>query len=194
MPTPVLTSSVVSPLDPPYEAETQAILSKWMPPGAPHEPLSLFCSLVKNADLMTAMRSLGSYFLGSRSPFSVRLREMIILRTCARSGCEYEWGVHVTGFAAAANLSAEDIQELTNGAAESPHWSGAEQAALQACDQLLATANLDTATRSKLQNFFDEPTILAILTLIGWYRLIAGLANTVCDSGESWAARFKDYR
>jgi 4-carboxymuconolactone decarboxylase len=187
-------ASLVTPLTPPYTAETDAMLRRWMPPGAPFGPLALFRSMAKNEELMTAMRSLGSYFLGPRSCLPLRLREMIILRTCVKASCEYEWGVHVTGFAAAAELSAVDIQELTFGAAESPHWSAPEQAVLQACDQLATTANIDAATRGKLQNCFDDASILAIVTLAGWYRLIAGLANTVCEEGESWAACFKDYR
>ena len=185
--------TLVAPLEPPYEAETKAMLEKWMPPGAPFEPLALFRSMARNPDLMVAMRSLGSYFLGSRSCLPIRQREMVILRTCARVGCEYEWGVHVTAFAEHAGLSKVDIRELTSGAAESPHWTATERTILHACDQIVATANLDTSTRKRLQHEFDDATILALITLTGWYRLIASVANTVCAEGESWSARLADY-
>ena len=186
-------TSLVPPLMPPYGAETEAMLRRWMPPGAPFEPLALFRSMAKNEDLMAAMRALGSYFLGSRSPLSVRLREMLILRTCAGAACEYEWGVHVTAFADAAGLSRTDIREVSTGAADSPRWSSAEQAALLACDQLSASANLGEAARQALARHYDEREILALITLVSWYRLIAALANTVCEQSESWAARFADY-
>lgn len=189
-----MTMSLVPPLTPPYATDTEAMLKRWMPPGAPFEPLALFRSLAKNDDLMTAMRGLGSYFLGPKSILSVRFREMLILRTCAKAACEYEWGVHVTAFAHEASLSAVDIQELTFGAAESPHWSAPEQAILSACDQLIETATIAPAVREKLKAHFDEATILAIICLVGWYRLIAGLANTVCEQGEPWADTFAAYR
>ena len=37
-----------------------------------------------------------------RGPLSLREREIVIDRTCALTGCEYEWGVHVALFAKAA--------------------------------------------------------------------------------------------
>jgi alkylhydroperoxidase family enzyme len=189
-----MTMSLVPPLTPPYAPDTEAMLKRWMPPGAPFEPLALFRSLAKNDELMKAMRGLGSYFLGPKSILPVRFREMLILRTCAKAACEYEWGVHVTAFAHEASLSAVDIQELTFGAAESPHWSAPEQAILSACDQLMETTALSPAVCQKLKAHFGVATILAIICLLGWYRLIAGLANTVCEQGEPWADTFAAYR
>src|SRR4051812_29406070 len=41
-----------------------------------------------------------------RGPLSLREREIVIDRTCALNGCEYEWGVHVATFSDAAHLTA----------------------------------------------------------------------------------------
>ena len=189
-----MAKSLVPPLTPPYAPDTEAMLKRWMPPGAPFEPLTLFRSLAKNDELMTAMRGLGSYFLGPKSILPIRLREMLILRTCSKAACEYEWGVHVTAFAREASLSSVDIQELTFGAAESPHWPALEQSVLSACDQLVETATVSPSAREKLKAHFDDATILAIICLVGWYRLIAGLANSVCEQAEPWADTFSAYR
>ncbi len=52
------------------------------------------------------MMATGGHFLGRGSTLAIRDREIVIDRTCARCGNEYEWGVHVAAFAEAAGLSA----------------------------------------------------------------------------------------
>jgi hypothetical protein len=42
-----------------------------------------------------------------RGPVSLRHREIVIDRTCARCDCAYEWGVHVAFFANGLRLPAE---------------------------------------------------------------------------------------
>lgn len=41
----------------------------------------------------------GSYELSRKLSVSMRDREILIDRTCARCRCEYEWGVHIAFFA-----------------------------------------------------------------------------------------------
>jgi alkylhydroperoxidase family enzyme len=60
-----------------------------MPPGVP--PLGLFTTLARVPRVWDRFRA-GS--LLDRGPISLRHREIIIDRTCARCGCAYEWGVH----------------------------------------------------------------------------------------------------
>ena len=62
--------------------------------GAP--PLILFRVIAGNARAWEKFRA-GS--LLDRGPLSLREREIVIDRTCALTGCEYEWGVHVATFA-----------------------------------------------------------------------------------------------
>ena len=50
------------------------------------------------------MRPLGAGILGSRATVPLGLRELMIDRTCALTGAEYEWGVHARAFGAAAGL------------------------------------------------------------------------------------------
>lgn len=40
-----------------------------------------------------------------------REREIVIDRTCARCGCEYEWGVHVAAFGSAVGLTPDQLEE-----------------------------------------------------------------------------------
>src|SRR5690349_16289700 len=90
----------ISPIEPPYAPDVAASLAKWMPPGSALEPLALFRTIAHHPTLSERMRGLGAAFLG-RGTIGLRARELLILRTTARCGAEYEWGVHVSAFAAA---------------------------------------------------------------------------------------------
>ena len=87
--------SRIAPLQPPY-ARIQAQFDRIMR-GAP--PLVLFRVMAGHARAWEKFRA-GS--LLDRGPLTLREREIVIDRTCALNGCEYEWGVHVATFAEAA--------------------------------------------------------------------------------------------
>ncbi|WP_163923672.1 carboxymuconolactone decarboxylase family protein, partial [Raoultella planticola] len=67
---------------------------------------------------------------------SLREREIVIDRTCARTGCEYEWGVHVAKFAEKARITATDVAELLAVPANTGHWTAAEAALIATVDAL----------------------------------------------------------
>jgi alkylhydroperoxidase family enzyme len=181
----------ITPVDTkPADAELAAELARWMPPGAGLEPLVLFRSLARHPALMQAMRPLGAYILGRRLGLSLRLRELLILRVCARCGCEYEWGVHVAGFGAAAGLDAEVVAATVRGAADAPCFAPIEQALLAAVDALCAGPALTDVDWERLAEHFDDAQRLEILVAVGWYRLIATLCNGLALPREPWAARF----
>ena len=92
--------SRIAPLQPPYAPEIQQQFDRIMR-GAP--PLVLFRVMAGNARAWEKFRG-GS--LLDRGPLSLREREIVIDRTCALNGCEYEWGVHVATFAEPAHLTA----------------------------------------------------------------------------------------
>jgi len=79
----------IAPLDPPYTPETATLLGKWMG-TAEQEPLTLFRTLAVHDQLASRMRPLGAGILG-HPRLHPRERELLILRTCARAGAEYEW-------------------------------------------------------------------------------------------------------
>src|SRR5689334_4930253 len=107
----------ILPLSPPYAPEVETMLRKWMPPGSAIEPLVLFRTLVRHGPLSDRMRPLGSGILG-HGTLPPRVRELLILRTCARAGAEYEWGVHVTAFATTAGLDDATVRRTANAGAD----------------------------------------------------------------------------
>ena len=89
--------SRLQPLGPPYEPDVEERLSAMMPPGVP--PILLFRTFARNLPMAAAMDGWGHYELSKRLSLTLRDREIVIDRTTARCGCEYEWGVHVAFFA-----------------------------------------------------------------------------------------------
>ena len=83
-------------LQAPFEPAVGELLGAMMPPGAP--PIGLFRTMVRNLPMTAAMHGFGAYELSRRLTVSLREREIVILRTCAGCGAEYEWGVHVEVF------------------------------------------------------------------------------------------------
>src|SRR5258708_4224140 len=120
--------SRIAPLEPPYAPEIQEQFDRTMR-GAP--PLMLFRVVASQARAWEKFRA-GS--LLDRGPLSLREREIVIDRTCALTRCEYEWGVHVAAFAAAAHLTDEQVRATVLGKADAACWSAAEQALIAAVD------------------------------------------------------------
>src|SRR5438034_8021812 len=125
--------------------------------GAP--PLLLFRTMAGHARAWDKFRA-GS--LLDRGPLSLREREIAIDRTCARTGCEYEWGVHVTTFAEAAKLTEQQVRATVFGAAAEACWSEAEQALIAAVDALHERATLTEAEFTAPSAPSDEGQIFEI--------------------------------
>src|SRR5688572_22868840 len=130
------TAPRIAPLQPPYPPEIQQQFDHVMR-GAP--PLLLFRVMAGHTRAWEKFRA-GS--LLDRGPLSLREREIVIDRTCARTGCEYEWGVHIAAFAEAAHLTEEQVRATVLGAAADACWSAAEQALIAAVDALHDRATL----------------------------------------------------
>jgi alkylhydroperoxidase family enzyme len=181
---PEATMSRIAPLEPPYAPEIQDQFDRIMR-GAP--PLALFRVLAGNARAWEKFRA-GS--LLDRGPLSLREREIVIDRTCALTGCEYEWGVHVATFADPAHLSSEQVRAIVLGGADAPCWSQSEQALINAVDALHHRATLSDAEFAALSSHHDDAKIFEIILLCGFYRTVSYLANALDLPLEENAARF----
>jgi alkylhydroperoxidase family enzyme len=176
--------SRVEPLQPPYDAETQAQFDAIMR-GAP--PLVLFRVLAAQP---RAWRKFRNAALLDPGPLSLREREIVIDRTCALTGCEYEWGVHIAIFAKAAKLSDEEIRATVDGGADAACWSAAERVLIEAVDALHYRATLSEAEFGNLRASFSEAQILELMMLCGFYRTVSYIANGLDLPLETKGARF----
>ena len=174
----------IAPLVPPYPPEIQAQFDRIMR-GAP--PLALFRVMAGHARAWDKFRAGG---LLDPGPLSLRQREIVIDRTCALTGCEYEWGVHVAIFAAAAQLTEEQVRATVSGPPDASCWSEAERAMIAAVDALHRRATLSETEFEALAAHCDEDKILEIILLCGFYRTVSYLANALALPLEKNAARF----
>lgn len=177
--------SRIAPLDPPYAADVQASFDQIMPPGAP--PLVLFRAIATSE---RAWRKFRAGSLLDRGPLSLREREIVIDRTCALTGCEYEWGVHIAAFAAAAGLTEAEIAATVAEPADAPCWSLAERALIAAADALHQRSRLSDAEFAALAAHYDREQILEIILLAGFYHTVSYVCGALDLPLEEAAARF----
>ena len=178
----------IAPLPGPYEVEIEEAFQRIMPAGM--EPLTLFRTQAHNPRVLK--RVFASNLLDKGS-ISLRDRELIILRTCAGCGSEYEWGVHVALFAKRAELDAATI--VASHANASAHGQLAERDALlvKAVDELHASSNITDATWAALSGEFSSAQLVEIIALVGFYHTISFMTNAMRIELEAFAPRFSDY-
>jgi alkylhydroperoxidase family enzyme len=180
----------IAPLEPPYAPDVEAALSKWMPPGSPVEPLRLFRTLVVHDTLASRMRPLGASILGSTAKVPAPLREVMIHRTCALTGAEYEWGVHVIGFGKPLGLSKEQLDSTVHGSWTDACWDNEQSSIFRLADELHTTSTVSDELWAELSAQFDPPQILELLVTAGWYHAISYVCNGARVQHEEWAAQF----
>ena len=176
--------SRIAPLEPPYGPEIQGQFDRIMR-GA--EPLMLFRVIASNARAWEKFRAAS---LLDRGPLTLREREIVIDRTCARTGCEYEWGVHVATFADAAQFTEAQVRATALDDAGASCWSAPEQALIAAVDALHERATLSDGEFKALSTHYDDAKIFEIILLCGFYRTVSYLANGLDLPPEEKAARF----
>lgn len=179
----------IAPLKPPYEPETDDMLKRWMPPGATIEPLALFRTLAIHPDLMSRMRPLGSGIL-NHGEVPARDREIVLHRTCARAGAEYEWGVHAATFASAVGLSEDQVAGTAAPSADEASWAPEDADLIRLADELHDTCAVSDELWARLAERYTDRQLLELVIIAGWYRTIAYVTNAVRVPLESWAARF----
>jgi alkylhydroperoxidase family enzyme len=176
----------IAPVEPPYDDETADVLRKWMPPGADVEPLKLFRTLAVHSDLASRMRPLGAGILG-HGRVDPREREIVIHRTCARAGAEYEWGVHAVAFGRPLGLTDAQLTATVHGGPDDRAWSERDAMLVRLCDELHATATISDELWELLAAEWAPDQLLELVVIAGWYRLIAYVINACGVEPEAWA-------
>lgn len=177
----------LAPLVAPYPPAAAAVLEK-MTFGMP-QPLALFRTLAHNPRVLDRVRLGG---LLDRGSLSLRQRELAILRTCARCGAEYEWGVHVRIFQPQTGMSEAQIAATVHGGADDALWCEDERAILALADALHASARLNDALYTRLQRSFSAEQMVELVALAGFYHAIAFAIGAFAIEHEPDAPRFPD--
>ena len=175
-------SARVTPLEPPYPAPVQAALDRIMPAGIP--PLALFRTLTRNERVFLRLMAGG---LLDRGSITLREREIVIDRACARCGCEYEWGVHVAFFAERVGLGPDQLAAVAGG--DPAALPERERLLLRLVDALHDDARVDDALWAALRAHFTEEQLVELVALAGFYHLISFVANALRIPLEPFGAR-----
>jgi alkylhydroperoxidase family enzyme len=190
MPAPIDTAPRIAPLQPPYEPEVARTLERLMPPGV--EPLKLFRTVAVNHAVLERFRTTGAYLLnfGTLDPAD---REVVIHRTCALCGCEYEWGVHATVFGRPLGFTDEQLRATVNGDSDDPAWSDRQQLLVRLSDELHADGTVSDSLWKRLAAEWSDPQIVELLAVAGFYHLVSYIANSARveleDAGERFPIR-----
>jgi alkylhydroperoxidase family enzyme len=175
-------------LNPPYDPELARTLTRMMPPG--QEPLKLFRTVAHNRHILDKLRSTGSYLLnfGTLDPAD---RELVVQRTCARCGCEYEWGVHAAVFGPQVGLTGDKLAATVTAAAddEAP-WTAREAVLVALVDELHDTNTVSDHTWTALAEHYDEAQLVELVALAGQYHAVSFMANALGVEREDAAQRF----
>jgi alkylhydroperoxidase family enzyme len=157
----------IAPLEPPYSADVAEVLGRLGP------PIRLFRVWARRPALAEGVAAWGRYYFSRRSALTVRRRELVIDRTTALCGADYEWGVHVAAFAGAAGFDASQVRSLATGGPSDACWDAGDRAVLTAVDELHATCDLSDAAWAGLVAAAGEDGAVEVTLVCGWYHAIS---------------------
>ncbi len=175
----------LEPAPAPYEPDIAAALQRIMPPGI--EPLVLFRTMARSPRVFQKMFAGG---LLDKGALSLRQREIVIDRTTARLGCEYEWGVHIAFFADKVGFGAPEIAATVHGPADAACWAADEGALVALVDDLVELRTIAAPTWRRARALLDESQLLEAIALVGYYHTISFLCRGLDLPLESYGARF----
>lgn len=175
----------LEPVSPPYDDHVTTSFGMVMPPNM--QPLNLFRTLAHNPRVLRRMARGG---LLDRGSISLAERELVILRTCALLGAEYEWGVHVAAFGGAAKFTQAQIADTC---AESPNpelWSEKELLLLLLVQELQQTAQVPDSLWEKLAAVYAPNQLIELVMLVGLYHAVGFTVNALNLEKEAFAPKF----
>jgi len=166
-------SARIAPAPQPLPTDVQQAIDAIMR-GNP--PLVLFTTLARDQRLFFKFFNSG---LLDRGHLTIRQREIVIDRVTAACGAEYEWGVHVSTFAAKAGLNEEQITSLTTGGPQDACWDDGDRVLVRLCDSLHSSCAVDDELWAQLSANHSAEAILELLMLAGTYRTVSYLVNAL---------------
>jgi alkylhydroperoxidase family enzyme len=177
----------IAPLAPPYVVPVAETLRRMMPPGV--ETLKLFRTVAHNPAVLERFRTIGAYLLnfGTVDPLE---REVLLHRTCARCGCEYEWGVHAVAYGRPLGLSEEQLRATVFEGPDSPQWSDRQRLLVRLADELHETATVSEQLWMELAACWDDAQLIELIATAGFYHLVSFTANATGVTPEDYAERF----
>lgn len=104
-------------------------------------------------------------------------RELLILRTAANTGADYEWGHHVA-IGLAVGLDEDQIARVVEGPG-ADGWTEHQRLLLRAADELHRTSDLSDEVWDGLAASYDDAQMIEVPMLVGQYHLVGFTLNAL---------------
>ena len=179
----------IAPLEAPHPPDVAERLAKLMPKGWNGPALALFRLWARHQPMADALRPVGRYVL-AHGTLDPRDRELLIFRTCARCGAEYEWGVHAVFFPPRVGLDAAQVAATRSARADDPVFAARDQLLLRLADELHDGASVSDALWSEVAAEWNDVQLLEMLLVCGFYHLVSFTANATRLPLEPFSAKF----
>lgn len=137
--------------------------------------MNLFATLAHHPRLLKRWSAFGGLLLagGTLPP---RDREVLILRTAANTGADYEWGHHLA-LGEVTGLTRDEMDALASFTAteRAPH----DELLVRAADELHTDSVLSDATWAELAAVYDEQQLIELCMVVGQYHLVGFTLNSL---------------
>jgi 4-carboxymuconolactone decarboxylase len=144
-------------------------------------------TLAQHPKLAIASLDFGKYILID-TKLTARQRELIVLRVAWRYGSAHQWTHHVLS---GRKIGMTDAEFAALKQSEpSDVWDGAEQALIDAVDQLCSKGQIEDATWSMLAAVHEQRTLMDILYAIGLFTMNAWAFNAMGIELEADVAEY----
>ncbi|MDF1832247.1 MAG: carboxymuconolactone decarboxylase family protein [Porticoccaceae bacterium] len=143
--------------------------------GSPNQIFNIVKTLIRYPALFKAWLGFANHVMFDSS-LAPRDREIVILRIGWLCQSGYEFGQHII-IGRDAGLNDGEIKAIAEGNTAA-NWSEAEQALIQATDELHADAFISDVTFAKLQEHFDEKQIFDVIFAVGQYNMVSMALNS----------------
>jgi len=187
MPENAIAAPRIAPLSPPYTPGTDEALKKMMPPGMP--PLKLFRTVAKNPELLRNFVANGA-LIYRNSNLEPLHREIVIQRTCALCGAEYEWGVHAALFGERVGLGPERQAATVVGDHLSSCWNETEAQLIEFADSLHRRSAIGDDLWARMRAHWSEAQLMELAALAGFYHSVAYVISVARVEQEDFAPGF----
>jgi 4-carboxymuconolactone decarboxylase len=177
----------ITPVDAKLQEPLKSKMARIFPPdrSAPN----LYLSVAKNESLFIDMIDMGFITptgLMDRRAIPSRLRELLILRTCAQAGNDYEFDLHVRTISEKMGLSKPEIEDLKNPSVDDDLWPTAERSLIAMTDGLVQNISLSDEVFERLSGKFSEAELIEMVQLVGLYTTVAMMVALIRPEPDNY--------
>jgi 4-carboxymuconolactone decarboxylase len=105
-----------------------------------------------------------------RAGLDARIRELVIMRVAALTGCEYVWKVHEAQYAAAAGLTPPEIAALREGGRREI-FDARDRALLAYVDAMTRDVAVPDGVFAEMSRHFGDRMTVEVTVLVGAYNM-----------------------